>query len=180
MRGRDAATTVPSLSRSSVAEAWGDWISGLTEWHLFGGLTYDQRRRRADGRGGYIAPGPDVAKAHVWRWLREAPKTLGRPIDAAVVALEYQRNGWPHFHPLLRLNGGVQGDELERLGAAWFAKHGYAKLEVPRDTGAVCNYAAKYLAKDLNRGDVIMFCLSDLVRAKRAASGAVVRDGLAA
>lgn len=142
-----------------VAEAWGSWIAGMGEWHLFGGLTYDQRRRREDGRGGFIAPGADVAKGHVRRWLKEAPRTLGRPIEAAVVALEYQRNGWPHFHPLLRIAGGLQGNELAQLGGAWFEHHGYARLGPPESPAAVCAYAAKYLAKDISRGDVIFWPL---------------------
>jgi hypothetical protein len=152
-----------------VAEAWGEWIGGMGEWHLFGGLTYDQRRRREDGRGGFIAPGADVAKGHVRRWLKEAPQTLGRPVEAAVVALEYQRNGWPHFHPLLRIAGGLQGDELARLGGAWFEQHGYARLEPPRSATDVCAYAAKYLAKDLDRGDVIFWPLKGQLGTHQAA-----------
>jgi hypothetical protein len=162
-----AAVPPPSRAdRRAVAEAWGNWIAGLTDWNLFGGLTYDQRRRRTDARSGdAIAPGADVARAHVFRWLKQAPQTLGRPINAAVVALEYQRNGWPHFHPLLCVNGGLQGNELEQLGGAWFRAHGYARLERPRDQVDVCTYAAKYLAKDLDSGDLIMWRLHDLARA---------------
>lgn len=133
-----------------VSSAWGEWISSMGEWHLFGGLTYDPARR-------LTVPGDDVAKRHVTRWLQEAPKTLGRPIDAAVVALEYQHNGWPHFHPLLRVAGGLQGNEKRLLGGAWYERHGYALLDVPRSRDDVCAYAAKYLAKDLDRGDVLFW-----------------------
>ena len=135
---------------SAICEAWGEWIAGMGDWHLFGGLTYDPDRRAT-------MPGADVAKRHVVRWLNEAPRTLGRPVDAAVVALEYHRNGWPHFHPLLRVAGGLQGNELRQLGGAWFKRHGYAKLERPRSRLDVCAYAAKYLAKDLRRGDVLFW-----------------------
>lgn len=145
--------------RQLVADAWGEWIQGMGDWHVFGALTYDQERRRPDGRGGRIAPGADVARGHVLKWLKEAPKSLGRPVEAAVVALEYQKNGWPHFHPLLRLPGGLQGNEFSQLGGAWFERHGYAKLEVPRSPSDVCAYAAKYLSKDLSRGDVIFWPL---------------------
>lgn len=138
------------MNAQLVSRAWGEWVAEMGEWHLFGGLTYDPKRRTT-------VPGSDVAKRHVLRWLKEAPRTIGRPVDAAVVALEYQRNGWPHFHPLLRLAGGVQGGELQELGQAWFRHHGYARLELPREIADVCSYAAKYLAKDLDRGDVLFW-----------------------
>jgi hypothetical protein len=135
-----------------VAEAWGEWIASMGEWHVFGALTYDQRRRPT-------VPGSDVARAHVRRWLRDAPRRAGVEVEAAVVALEYQRNGWPHFHPLLRLRGGARPGDFGRLGQAWFKPHGYAQLQVPRDQSDVAAYAAKYLAKDLSEGDVIFWPL---------------------
>lgn len=138
------------MTVGAVAQAWGQWVAEMGEWHVFGALTYDQRRRTT-------VPGADVAKRHVAKWLREAPRTLGREVEAAVVALEYQRNGWPHFHPLLRVPGGLQSGDITRLGQAWFQPHGYAKLEAPRSSSDVCAYAAKYLAKDLDRGDVLFW-----------------------
>jgi hypothetical protein len=138
------------MAASDVAQAWGNWIADMGEWHVFGALTYAQQNRTT-------VPGSDVAKAHVRRWLGESQKTVGRPIEAAVVALEYQRNGWPHFHPLLRMPGGLRPYDLARLGQAWYRLHGYAKLEVPRSAPDVCAYAAKYLSKDLSRGDVIFW-----------------------
>lgn len=140
-----------------LSEAWGEWIAGLGEWHLFGGLTYDQRRRRQDLRGVAIAPGADSAKHHVLKWLHDGSKRVGGRLEAAVVALEYQKNGWPHFHPLLRLGGGLQGNELAQLGGLWFERHGYARLERPRDRDDVCAYASKYLSKDVSRGDVLFW-----------------------
>lgn len=136
----------------AIADEWGKWVAEMGEWHVFGALTYDQARR--DTR-----PGVDVAKAHVNRWLREAPRAIGRSVEAGVVALEYQHNGWPHFHPLLRLPGGLRPRDLASLGQAWYRQHGYAKLEIPRDVDDVCSYASKYLAKDLDRGDVLFWPL---------------------
>lgn len=129
---------------------WGEWIASLGEWHAFGALTYDPRKHRG-------VPGNDVARANVRRWLGGSARVLGRPVEAAVVALEYQKNGWPHFHPLLRLPGGLQPGDLARLGQAWYGPHGYAKLEPPRSRSDVCAYASKYLAKDLSRGDVLFW-----------------------
>lgn len=131
----------------------------MGRWDLFGGLTYDPKRCRPDGRGAFIRPGADVVKAHAFRWLAEAPKTLGRPVEAAVVALEYQKNGWPHLHPLLRIAGGLQGSEISQLGTAWYERHGGNRLEEPRSREDVCAYASKYLVKDLSRGDVIFWPL---------------------
>jgi len=134
----------------AVAEAWGDWISSMGEWHVFGALTYDQRRRQT-------VPGSDVARAHVRRWLQRAGPDSALGAEAAVVALEYQKNGWPHFHPLVRVRGGLRPGLFAQLGQLWFKEHGYAKLEAPRDKLDVARYAAKYLAKDLSRGDVIFW-----------------------
>lgn len=138
------------MTASEVSQAWGRWVAEMGEWHVFGALTYDQRRRAT-------VPGADVAKAHVRRWIRESSRTVGRPVEAAVVALEYQRNGWPHFHPLLRLPGGLRPHDIAELGQSWYRHHGYARLERPRSAPDVCEYAAKYLAKDLSRGDVIFW-----------------------
>lgn len=121
-------------------------------WHVFGGLTYDPDKHPR-------VPGSDTARHHVYRWLGDVHYRLGRQVDAGVVALEYQKRGWPHFHPLLRLSGGLQPGDLARLGQAWFEPHGFARLEVPASKSDVCAYAAKYLSKDLNKGDVIFWPL---------------------
>jgi hypothetical protein len=138
------------MQPGEVTQAWGEWIASMGEWHVFGALTYDPARRRSD-RDGPIAPGVDVVRSHARAWLRDTR------VEAAVLALEYHKNGWPHLHPLVRLAGGVQRGDLVRLGQAWFARHGYAKLELPRDRDDVCAYASKYLAKDLHRGDVFLW-----------------------
>jgi hypothetical protein len=93
----------------------------------------------------------------VRRWLRETNRQLSHRVEAGVIALEYQKNGWPHFHPLLRLSGGLQQGDLAVLGPAWFKPHGYARLEAPRGGDQVAAYAAKYLTKDLARGDVVFW-----------------------
>lgn len=151
--------------RELVSEAWGKWISEMGEWHVFGALTYDQRRRPT-------VPGSDVARAHVRRWLRDNSRGEGARVEAAVVALEYQRNGWPHFHPLLRLSGGRAPGDFATLGQSWFKPHGYAKLEAPRSGDAVAAYAAKYLSKDLSRGDVIFWPLTGPLSNHQPALGA--------
>lgn len=137
-------------SGMSVSEAWGKWVAEMGDWDVFGALTYDQRRRSS-------VPGSDVARAHVRRWLGKAAPRVGISIEAAVVALEYQKNGWPHFHPLLRVRGGASRGVFGVLGQLWFKEHGYARLERPRAAADVCAYAAKYLSKDLDKGDVIFW-----------------------
>ena len=156
----EAVSVEVAMRERSVSEVWGEWVGGMGEWHVFGALTYDQdRRERRDDHGVPIKPGNDVVKAHARGWLREGERRLGRPIEAAVLALEYQKNGWPHLHPLLRVAGGLQGNEFKVLGGTWFERHGYAQLQKPRDQVDVCEYAAKYLAKDLDRGDVLFWPL---------------------
>jgi hypothetical protein len=134
----------------AIAHAWGEWISGLGEWHLFGALTYDPRKVRA-------RPGNAAVRRDVSRWLGYSPGHPSVFVEGAVLAIEYQRNEWPHVHPLLRLRGGLGPGAIRDLGQAWFQDHGYALLERPRQASAVASYAAKYLAKDLDRGDVIFW-----------------------
>ena len=148
--------------QTEVTEAWGKWVAEMGEWHVFGGLTYDQRRRTT-------VPGRDVAMAHCRRWLRESSRTAGVQVEAAVVALEYQRNGWPHFHPLVRVSGGMRPGLCSALGQAWFRRHGYARLEPPRSVSDVSSYAAKYLSKDLDKGDVLFWPLKGSLSTHQAA-----------
>lgn len=130
----------------------------MGEWHVFGALTYDLGRRDGNVMSSNAGmPGADVVRAHARRWLRNGARELGRPIEAGVLALEYHKNGVPHLHPLLRIAGGLQGNEFATLGRLWHAEHGYARLERPRSREDVCAYATKYLVKDLGRGDVMFW-----------------------
>mgnify|MGYP001489402704 CR=1 FL=1 len=153
-------------------EAWAEWLSGLAEWNLFGGLTVDPKRREVcrmlvrDGNGrlgwkgyrrvenGPVAPGRDGLLDAFREWVRAGRRALGRDIEY-VVALEYHRSGWPHLHPLLALEGGLMAGDVTTLGGLWYVSQGYAKLEVPRTMEGVARYCARYLVKDLDRGDLL-------------------------
>jgi hypothetical protein len=138
------------MQRTIVREAWADWVTALGDWHLFGTLTY----RETPGRG---KPHPEAVERHVQRWLQAAPKILGRPVEAAVVGVERHRSSWPHAHAVLRLPGGVQKHDLVALGQAWYLPHGYAKLELPKSRNDVVAYVCKYVTKDLEQGNVILW-----------------------
>lgn len=141
---------------SEIDRAWGEWIGSLRAWHLFGGLTFDQRRFRSEVVLGCRVPrviSRDMAIGRFKRWIARSESFLGRRIDY-VAALQYQRNGWPHFHPLLDIGTVVDGD-IALLGAAWYQENGFGRLEEPRCREAVCEYAARYLARDLACGDVL-------------------------
>ena len=141
-----------------ASQAWGEWIAGMGEWHVFGALTYDERRRPVRGPGeARSRPHPEAVLKHARQWLQEGERRLGRQVEAAVVALEYHKRGWPHLHPLVRLAGGLQGTEFATLGGTWYERHGYAQLTEPRDQVDVASYAAKYLTKDIGRGDVLLW-----------------------
>lgn len=142
----------------AVAEAWGEWVSSMGEWHLFGALTYDPRRYVMSSSGSVgRGPHPEAVQKHVRAWLRESSRRLNRPIEAAVVAVEAHKSGWPHAHPLLRLAGGLQERDVTTIGEVWFERRGYAKLEAPRNVQDVAEYAAKYLSKDVLRGDILFW-----------------------
>lgn len=157
-------------TEDELTQTWANWVAEMGDWHVFGALTYDPGRRENMNTTRVRGPvGADVARAHVRRWLSEGSRLLGRPVEAGVVALEYQKNGWPHFHPLLRIAGGLQGNEFSTLGQAWFRRHGYARLEEPRSARDVCAYATKYLVKDLSRGDVLFWPTRGDLRAHQPA-----------
>lgn len=140
----------PYPERQAVSEAWGEFIAGQGEWHVFGGLTYDADRHER-------MPSGDSARRHALSWLGGRLRPGGVQVEAAVVAIEHHKSGWPHLHPLLRLKGGLHPGALVELGQEWYGAHGYAQLEPPRDRLAVAAYASKYLAKDLDHGDVIFW-----------------------
>ena len=187
--------------------AWGDWIAGIGNWTLFGGETFDQKRRRlqpvrtrtveavqhgvnASGYPrwfwgspvsySYVLDAPkqvsrDVAIRKFERFVRRAERHLQRPVDY-VCALQYQKNGWPHFHPLLDTHGLV-GNEIGVLSRLWREEAGGCELSVPRDGEAVSRYACRYASRDLADCDVLFgsrLRCSDAVLLGRMASGVAV------
>jgi len=165
------------LLAAEATSAWGEWVAGLREWHVFGGLTFDQRRFQVyrckvpafdggmfgESTEAYVVETPlvmpkvvarDVAIGRFQRWVRRCETALGRRVDY-VAALQYQRNGWPHFHPLLDVGRLVDGD-IAIMGRLWYEENGYGRLEVPRDLEAVAKYASRYLVRDMADGDVLL------------------------
>lgn len=98
----------------------------------------------------------DVAQRFVRHWLRVNERANGEPI-AAIVALEYHRNRWIHFHALL--GGNSLGGELPQayLKRTWADLAGFARIEAPRSVEDCAAYASKYLVKDLDRGTVLLW-----------------------
>jgi hypothetical protein len=139
----------------------GEFIAAMGPWDLFGGLTFDQRRCRHErvwGMAGGRIPCRipiDSAKMRFQSYVRAAERRLGRRVEY-VAALESHRNGWPHLHPLLRLEGGLLAGDIEALGGLWYRRQGYGRLEVPRSAQDVTEYCAKYLSKDLGSGDLLL------------------------
>lgn len=118
-----------------------------------GTLEVPGRVERIGGAEFITAPTFEATRAHVYRFLDEASSLLGRRVEG-IVALERQKNGWPHAHPLL-MCGGLSGNEISRVGGWWVKRFGYNKLSPPRSLKDVCAYAAKYLVKDIDQGDVV-------------------------
>lgn len=152
---------------NQTARAWGQWVAPLAQWGAFGALTLDQRTNGS--REWEKTTSGEVFRHMVTRWLRDGEQVLGRKLQA-VVAVEYQKNGWPHAHPLVAAEGGLnprtwgpslQWGDISKLRNQWMERRarGWAKLEVPRSVGAVATYASKYLSKGLETGDVILWGL---------------------
>lgn len=152
-RGSGTRYTAPAFDQVPEAERAG-WLPGPTVGlGQAPRLTDMQPPVRAGGR----VLARDVAVARVLFFLREGQRQLGRQIEAGIVALEYQKNGWPHFHPLLRIEGGLLGGEIAVLGPLWWRLSGGNRLSVPRSVKEVAAYACKYLAKGLDRGEVVIW-----------------------
>lgn len=177
------ALDCPRCFKVRSADAWSAWVASRHKWDLFGGLTFDQRPAKrgvvplGEQRGGARTPlgerltedgsvrlagkrrmGREVAIAHLRAFCGESEQLLGRA-TAAVVGLEYHRNGWPHFHPLIAIEGGLDahGREIATLGTWWFERFGGNRLSEVRDPHQAGAYASKYLAKDLDQGDVFFW-----------------------
>lgn len=138
-----------AMERDARAAA-GDWISSLRRWDLYITLTYDQRRPD------YVqAPSMWASKRHLEKWLGQVDKFFGRGV-AAVSSLEYQGNGWPHWHGLVSA-GGVSQLEFKTASKLWFDAYGYAKFSRVdlSDHAHISNYVAKYITKD--SGDVVFY-----------------------
>ncbi len=174
-------------------DAWAQWVGSIRPWDLTATLTLDPRKRGQTWLGAQrgsgltrmsprlredgsirLADAPmagDVARSRVRRWLKDGVELLGRPV-AGVVAMEHHKNGWPHFHGLLGIDGGLRGREIAALGQLWFQANGYAELEVPRSVGACAAYAAKYLTKELDAGDVLIYPARGALRGLQTSFGA--------
>jgi hypothetical protein len=163
-----------------VRQAMGDWILSQVRPSVFGGLTHDPRRRvvklaaqRADKRGftrlaarltdgdtprrlADVPIGRDPAVARVFEWLTACEQATGKGI-AGLVALEYHRNGAPHFHPLLELAGGLDQGDIVKMGLPWYRANGGNRLQVPRSEGEAAAYCAKYVCKQPEHGDLLFW-----------------------
>jgi hypothetical protein len=159
-------------------DAWSQWVGSLRPWDAMANLTFDPKRRpvvppgaqRTAGSGGRLkwpvrlteggaelgAPmAGDVARRKVRTWLRDAQAEIGRQL-VAVGAMEHHKNGWPHFHMLVGIDGGMRGGELTVLRQLWNARNGGNDIKPPRSVGDCAAYAAKYLTKDLDVGGVLI------------------------
>ncbi len=164
-----------------VQQAMGDWILSQMRPDVFGGLTHDPKRRqvkleaqRANQRGfTRIAPrltdhadsprrmsdipiGRDPAIARVHEWLTECEQATGKGITGAV-ALEFHRNGAPHFHPLLELAGGLDQGDIVKMGLPWYRANGGNRLQRPRNHAETAQYCAKYVCKGPEHGDLLFW-----------------------
>ncbi len=134
---------------TAVREAWAEWIAGLRQWDWYGTLTLDPGRWAGRHR-----PGPDGVRRHVEAWAKVVGKRLGAEV-VGVAAIEYHKSGWPHVHVLC----DVQGEGLSGRVVAtqeWFRRCGYALLEVPRSVEDCARYTAKYLAKEVPYGELLL------------------------
>lgn len=152
MKGRIPVDVIESrkeLERNARVAA-GLWITSLCKWDLYFTLTYDPKRPM------YVqAPSMWASRRHMNGWLKQLDKSFGRGV-AAVSSLEYQKNGWPHWHGLLSA-GGVSQFEFVKASELWFNGYGYCKFARVdySDRARVSEYVSKYITKD--SGDVIFY-----------------------
>lgn len=152
MHGRIPVDLIESrkeLERNARVAA-GTWIAGLRKWDLYYTLTYDPKRPR------YVqAPSMWASRRHMMGWLKQLDKCFGRGVSA-VSSLEYQLNGWPHWHGLLAA-GGISQGEFKKASELWSNGYGYCHFERfdPYAAEAASNYVGKYITKGF--GEVIFY-----------------------
>lgn len=139
------AVVVPQTLRGS----WCDWISAQ-RWDLFVTLT-SEKQTHPEAMGKRFRYCARKVSEHVYGKAR-------RPSDPQVqwlVGLERTKRGWPHAHALVRFPlvdiRGPEGRNVFDLGywSKWMTETGgFAWLELPRSSEAVCNYVSKYVVKD--------------------------------
>jgi hypothetical protein len=165
----------------AATEAMGEFFAELGPWDIFGGETFDQRRRRfqrietrttepvcVGGKWVWGYPvvydyihelprkvGVDSTRKAFQNFITRGRKALGRRIEYAA-AVESQKNGWPHLHPLLKVEDGLRAGDMAALGRIWWQEYGLNKLAAPRSQEDVAGYCAKYLTKDLASGALLL------------------------
>jgi hypothetical protein len=156
-RGRipDDVISARKQLETGARDAAGEWISALRPWDLYFTLTYDQRRPRYTQ-----APSMWASRRHAQGWLDDVLIAFVRNVDS-VASLEYQNNGWPHWHGLLSA-GGVSPREFTKASELWFSKYGYCKFVQlgDLDRNRVSEYVAKYITK--YTGDMLFYGLKGI------------------
>lgn len=80
-------------------------------------------------------------------FIRKLKRFLGKPSLSFVWKLEFQDNGWPHWHLLLDYKEKIPHDRLLDL---W----GFGFVEIQRVKSRSMRYLFKYISKGLDSGDL--------------------------
>lgn len=127
-----------------------EWMGALAPWDLYATLTYDQRRFDDDAGDGtcdaYVRSFQACAR-DVEAYRSALSAVLHREVTAAV-AIEAHRNGWPHAHALLAMDG-VNSLGFVRAGRLWWDNHGFAlisRVDLSRSY-SLAAYITKYFTK---------------------------------
>lgn len=130
-------------------EAYGTFISELSEWDTFITGTYDPRKRL----GGSQLVGSTPVSPGITRWkaMRDAQRfwefaceLVGHPVDAVMSVEPHDQSDSYHMHSVMNL-----GDACDAYRSAlewrWRWIHGFARVRGPRDIGRASAYVGKHL-----------------------------------
>lgn len=128
------------FSTNPIAVGWGEFL-GRYKWDWFGTFTFRTEIH------------PEAADKRFRVWVSKLNRRLygvrwykhDRGVRWAR-ALEMQRRDVIHYHALVGGNGLVDVPRLPYM-EEWNKLAGYARIEPPRDSGAVNAYCSKYIVK---------------------------------
>ncbi len=135
-----------STSGQELKQAWGEWISGLSEWEWFVTMTFRDPRPAA---GTWTKPGWGYAKG-AWRaFIKVIQPALGELTWVRCFELQHWR-GVPHIHALV---GNSDPAIPWRQMKEWcWQNYGMARV-LPYDPALGASfYICKYVTKEL--GDI--------------------------
>lgn len=125
-----------------IKQAWGTWLSDLSEWDWFVTLTF----RDPEGQGEWTKPGWATAKK-AWREFTEAAQPALGELEWVRMFEMQKWRGVPHIHALV----GKCDETVRRMELVdWaYERFGITRVEKYDSNKGASFYLCKYVTKSL-------------------------------